>query len=119
MSSDNDRRVAMFNSMMRNGLTPEQAVAEYHQKHNEKPVSLADRMAKIVADSKKSKSYTDKGEMPPGFEEATKHMSDKDKANMLVLMDNVATNSEQIQTKKHADGGQEILIPLSLFHGMK
>lgn len=115
--SNNDRRVSMFNSMMQNRLTPEQTVVGCAGAAANAD-SLSDRMARIVAVSKISKSFTDKNQMPPKFEEATKHMSDTDKANMLVMMNNIANDHSQIQTNTDEYGGQEILLPLSLFKGM-
>ena len=82
-------------------------------------ISLADRMARIVAESKESKKYTDNGQMSPEFAESTKNMSDEDKTNLLVMMDNIASNHSQIEIKRHENGGQEILFPLSIFKGIK
>jgi antitoxin component of MazEF toxin-antitoxin module len=66
--------------------------------------SLSNRMARIVAESKYSKSYTDQLQIPPGFDEVTKNRSDIDKANMLVMMNNIASNPSGIEVKKHQDG---------------
>lgn len=83
-------------------------------------MSLSDRMAKIVAESKFSKSHTDKGQLPPGFDESTKNMSDKDKTNLLVMMDNVASQHDKIEVVVDEETGyQEVILPISIFHGMK
>ena len=77
--------------------------------------SLAERMENIVTASKAAKIATDQNRLPPGFDEATQDMSDKEKTQMLILMNNIATTN----IKTRADDKGEVIIPLSVFQGLK